>query len=136
MKDPSPQITKGYFDLLNAIIPVFDGEALEGQSKPYAILTVPEYVADSNKDITKFERFKVMIDIVTDYKGQKQCDDLAQLVLNAICPTTRKSALILPDYDVDYTSISFMTPDRLNTLTGKISRKILSFYHDLSEKTL
>ena len=135
MKDPSPQITKGYFALLNAIIPVFDGEALESQSKPYAILTVPEYVADSNKDIVKFDGFKVMIDIVTDYKGQKQCDDLAQLVINAICPNYPKTALVLTDYDISYTSVSFYIPQRLNTLTGKISRKIISFYHDLSQKT-
>ena len=135
MKDPSPQITKGYFALLNAIIPVFDGEALESQSKPYAILTVPEYTADSNKDIVKFDGFKVMIDIVTDYKGQKQCDDLAQLVINAICPNYPKTALVLTDYDISYTSVSFYIPQRLNTLTGKISRKIISFYHDLSQKT-
>ena len=135
MKDPSQQITKGYFTILNPIIPLFDGEVLENQAKPYAIITIPEYVADSNKDITKFERFKVMIDIITDYKGQKQCDELAQSVINAICPNYPKTDLILPDYDIDYTNISFFIPDRLNTLTGKISRKILSFYHDLSEKT-
>jgi hypothetical protein len=135
MKDPSHQITKGYFDLLNPIIPVFDGEAIENSPKPYAVLTVPEYVADSNKDIVQFERFKVMIDIVTDYKGQKQCDELAQIIINTICPNYPRTALILTDYVVDYTTLTFFTPQRLNTLTGKISRKILSFYHDLSEKT-
>lgn len=135
MKDPSQQITQGYFTLLSPIIPVFDGEALESQTKPYAILTVPEYFEDGNKDIVRFERFKVMIDIVTDYKGQKKCDELAQLVINAICPTPRRTALTLADYTIDYTIISFLIPPRLSTIDGKISRKILSFYHDLSQKT-
>ena len=135
MKDPSQQITQGYYNLLSPIITVFDGEALDTAPKPYLVLTVPEYVADSNKDIVKFEDFKVMLDIVTGYKGQKECDELAQLVINAICPSYPNTALSLPNYSVDYTRISFFIPDRLSTKTGKISRKILSFYHDLSEKT-
>ena len=135
MKDPSQQITQGYYTLLNSIIPVFDGEALESQAKPYAILTVPEYVADSNKDIVLFEDFKVMIDIVTDYKGQKECDELAQEVIDAICPNYPKTALTLEDYDITYTRLSCLIPPRLSTPTGKVSRKIVSFYHDLSEKT-
>ena len=134
MKDPSQQITQGYFTLLSAIIPVFDGEALESQAKPYAIITIPEYFEDGNKDIVRFEDFKVMLDIVTDYKGQKQCDELAQLVINAICPIPKRTALALADYDIDYTRMSFFIPQRLSTPTGKISRKILSFYHDLSQK--
>ena len=134
MKDPSQQITKGYFDLLNAIIPVFDGEALDSTPKPYAILTVPEYVAGSTKDTVRFEDFKVMIDIVTEYKGQKQCNDLAQLVIDAICPNYPSTVLSLPDYHIEYTRLSFFIPQRLSTQTGKISRKILSFYHDLSQK--
>lgn len=134
MKDPSQQITQGYFTLINPIIPVFDGEALDSTPKPYAILTVPEYVADSNKDAIRFEDFKVMIDIVTEYKGQKQCDELAQLVINAICPNKNTTALILTDYNIEYTHLSFFSPQRLNTPTGKISRKIVSFYHDLSQK--
>jgi hypothetical protein len=132
MKDPSQQIRTSYFNLINPIIPLFDGEALENAPKPYAIITIPLYVQGSNKDLTIFEDYKVVIDIVTDYKGQKKCEELSQLVLNAICPTQGETAIFLNDFNIGYTKFSAYSPPTLNTLTGRISRKILSFYHNIT----
>ena len=132
--DPSRQLRKAYFDKINPIIPLHDGLAVENSPMPYAIITILPVENSNIKDQLYYEDITVNIDIVSAYEGQKQVDDKAQLILNAIYSDICIPSFTLTDFQVVGLKHSFIPINRLATKSGYISRKIISFKQNLKQK--
>lgn len=142
MKNPSNEIRIEYVAKLTGtvtvntkVVKIFDGKAWDGQTKPYVILTIPKFRPEGrNKDLLIYEDFEVQLDIISDYNGQKEVDEIEQKILDIICPNDYLSTLNLNSFYAGYTTFSSDNLPILETATGVISRKILIISHFLTEK--
>lgn len=142
MKNPSSEIRTEYITRLTGTVllgtqavKVYDGEANQDAVRPYAIITIPRYEPEGrNKDLLIYEDFKVQLDIISVYHGQKEVDEIEQKILDIICPNDYSSTITLNSFHVGYTNFSSDNLPILRTSTGVISRKILIISHNLTQK--
>lgn len=132
MKDPSKNLRESYKTALNSFS-VYDGMAPNGVPKPYIIINLGSADQDPYKQSVVYSDVKVNLDIVSDYNGQKETDDIGQSILDIISPNG-KCTLDLADFDVLGIKYSFTPIPLQRTDTGVLSRKIISFYHNLRQK--
>lgn len=142
MKNPSSEIRIEYITSLTGTIlletqavKVYDGEATQDAVRPYVILTIPRFEPEGrNKDLLIYEDFKVQLDIISAYHGQKEVDEIEQKILDIICPNDYESIITPPSFDVGFTNFESENLRILRTNTGVQSRKILIISHNLTQK--
>jgi hypothetical protein len=140
--DVESELMTAYVTALSSIIPCYDGLAEETQSLPYAIITlsgVDSDSADSNKDQLVYSDVKASVEIFTNYKGQKQCNEIGNQILNAILDNSQSVSFALPSFNVVKSSYSTQPYGRasiktMKTPTGYLSRKFIEFTHIISQK--
>ena len=132
MKDPSKNLREAYKTALSSFS-VYDGMAPSGVPKPYIILNLESTEQDPYKQSVVYSDVKVSLDIVSAYNGQKETDEISQSILDIISPNGR-CTLELADFDVLGIKYSFTSIPLQRTETGVLSRKIISFYHNLRQK--
>jgi hypothetical protein len=107
--------------------------APNGAVKPYIIINLGNADQEPYKQSVVFSDIKVNLDIVSTYNGQKETDEISQSILDIIC-TNGKCTLELEDFNIMGIRYSFNPIPLQRTETGILSRKIISFYHNLRQK--
>ena len=140
--DAESELMTAYIALITPIIPCFDGMAEESQTLPYAIVSLSGIDSDSKgstKDSLAYNDVMVDIEVFTNYKGQKRCNELGNLILNAGYQDLKNSAIVLPNFSIIKTNhntnpYGFSSIKAMKTPTGWLSRKRIQFKHNIIQK--
>lgn len=130
LKVPTRELSQLYQTSLSSFS-VFT-HILENQEKPFVRLSFPSKITGSNKTTQLFE-VVAYLDIVTQYKGQKQCEDIADSILAIIYPDGNFFTNEVPSWYIQNVTVSFPEtnlPEEQST-TGVINRLIIQINHTL-----
>jgi hypothetical protein len=132
MKDPSKNLREAYWIALSNYNR-YDSLAPNGVPKPYIIINVSDIDQDPYKQSIVYSDVKVSLDIVSNYNGFAEVDRISQEVIDIVY-SNGKTSFELPDFHIMGLKISVQSIPIIETPTGAISRKIISFYHNLRQK--
>lgn len=134
MKNPAPYLRKKIFALLNGnltynatSVPVYEGE---GKVTQYQVI-IGGYsdVGEPNKfSIIKRAVQEVEIVTIKNDPAAKECDELAEMVMNILSPDVGSDTLSGTDFQVMFISAPSLTPIREEDMSGqRVFRRLLRY---------
>lgn len=129
-KIPTRELSQLYLTALSSFS--VSTHILEGQAKPFIRLSFPSKITGENKSRQLYD-IVTYLDIVTEYKGQKQCEDIAESVLDIIYPDGNFFVKETASWEIQNVSVSFpnVTLPEEQSQTGVINRLIIQIKQTL-----